>query len=251
MRLARQCIGSGMEDPDALSMAGFTIALLAGEHAIGLNAIERALALKSQPHARLECLRLGAAAREPRRSRRRVERAMRLSPIEPLGYRSKTKLALAGRPLRTPRADRRRQTMGCPIDRASSRPDDRSPRIRGGELHAPADPPRTCRWPAQVRRAGSVSCPPRWVAALLHPAPRSRACAASPRRSCRPFQPGRRRRSPICARSEICQLASGCGRGFEPSVKRASRNGAGSTSVGSPVTRSAASLPAPGPIPKP
>src|ERR1051325_6986742 len=47
------------------------------------------------------------------------------------------------------------------------------------------------------------------------------------------------------------QLASGCGRGFDPSLKRDRRNGAGSTIGGAPVTMSATSLPAPGPIPKP
>src|SRR5215831_4957448 len=47
------------------------------------------------------------------------------------------------------------------------------------------------------------------------------------------------------------QLASGCGRGFEPSAKRVRRNGVGSMRVGSPATMSATSFPAPGPIPKP
>jgi 2-keto-4-pentenoate hydratase/2-oxohepta-3-ene-1,7-dioic acid hydratase in catechol pathway len=51
--------------------------------------------------------------------------------------------------------------------------------------------------------------------------------------------------------SSRSQLASGCGSGFEPSVNRDRRNGAGSTRVGSPVTMSATSLPAPGPMPKP
>src|SRR5262249_53703972 len=41
------------------------------------------------------------------------------------------------------------------------------------------------------------------------------------------------------------------GRSVEPSEKRAKRKGAGSTSGGSPVTRSAISRPAPGPMPKP
>src|SRR5205085_808557 len=47
------------------------------------------------------------------------------------------------------------------------------------------------------------------------------------------------------------QLASGCGCGFEPSVKRERRNGAGSTIGGAPLTMSAINRPAPGPMPKP
>src|SRR5204862_736971 len=53
------------------------------------------------------------------------------------------------------------------------------------------------------------------------------------------------------ARERDFQLASGWGCGFEPSVKRDRRNGAGSTIGGAPVTMSAISLPAPGPMPKP
>jgi TolB-like protein len=43
--LARQGLAAGKDDPDALWMAGWTIANLAGEHAAGSTAIERALAL--------------------------------------------------------------------------------------------------------------------------------------------------------------------------------------------------------------
>ena len=47
------------------------------------------------------------------------------------------------------------------------------------------------------------------------------------------------------------QLANGCGLGFEPSVKRANRNGVGSTRGNLPITMSAINRPAPGPMPKP
>jgi TolB-like protein/class 3 adenylate cyclase len=44
-RLARRAIETGREDPDALWMGGWAIAMLGGERAIGLGAIERALEL--------------------------------------------------------------------------------------------------------------------------------------------------------------------------------------------------------------
>ena len=47
------------------------------------------------------------------------------------------------------------------------------------------------------------------------------------------------------------QLASGCGFGFEPSVKRDKRKGVGLTTGVAPITISAINLPAPGPMPKP
>jgi TolB-like protein/class 3 adenylate cyclase len=96
VRLARHCIGSSKEEPDALWMAGFTIALLAGEHATGLNAIERALALN--PNCALAWMVCGWVQPLLNRADLAVasfERAMRLSPIDPLGYLSKAGLALA------------------------------------------------------------------------------------------------------------------------------------------------------------
>jgi tetratricopeptide (TPR) repeat protein len=45
VRLARQSIAAGKDDPDALSSAALTIAYLAGEHATAAGAIDRALAL--------------------------------------------------------------------------------------------------------------------------------------------------------------------------------------------------------------
>jgi adenylate cyclase len=96
VRLGRRCLGSSREEPDALWMAGFTIALLAGEHALGLNAIERALALN--PNCALAWMVCGWVqpllnCADPAVAS--FERAMRLSPIDPLGYLSKTGLALA------------------------------------------------------------------------------------------------------------------------------------------------------------
>ena len=45
VRLARHAIDIGKDDPDALWMAGAAIATLAGEHAVGTSAIDRALML--------------------------------------------------------------------------------------------------------------------------------------------------------------------------------------------------------------
>src|SRR5262249_40235414 len=56
---------------------------------------------------------------------------------------------------------------------------------------------------------------------------------------------------PILWRGPPHQLANGWGLGFEPSVKRASRKGVGSTRGRLPITISAISQPAPGPMPKP
>jgi TolB-like protein/class 3 adenylate cyclase len=45
VRLAKQALDTGKEDPETLWMAGLAIADLAGEHAAGMNAIDRSLAL--------------------------------------------------------------------------------------------------------------------------------------------------------------------------------------------------------------
>jgi hypothetical protein len=45
VRLARGAIEAGKEDPDALWMAGWTLSVLAGEHATAANIIGHALTL--------------------------------------------------------------------------------------------------------------------------------------------------------------------------------------------------------------
>src|SRR5216683_501724 len=45
IRIARQAIEAGRDEPDALSMAGSTISFLAGEHSTAVGAADRALAL--------------------------------------------------------------------------------------------------------------------------------------------------------------------------------------------------------------
>jgi adenylate cyclase len=63
VRLARQAIATGKDDPDALSGAGLTIAYLAGDHAAAARAIDRALALNPN----LAGARLGGVLAKPTR----------------------------------------------------------------------------------------------------------------------------------------------------------------------------------------
>ena len=96
VRLARRCITSGTANPDALWMAGFSIAVLAGEPDVGLNAIERALALN--PNCALAwsaCGWVQPVLNRPDQAVESFNRAMRLSPVDPLRYMFKTGLALA------------------------------------------------------------------------------------------------------------------------------------------------------------
>jgi TolB-like protein len=87
VQLARQVIGSGKDDPDALWMAGTAVATLAGEHALGCNAIQRAVALN--PNSALGWAVLGwvqALLNQADAAVEAVERATRLSPLDPLSY---------------------------------------------------------------------------------------------------------------------------------------------------------------------
>jgi adenylate cyclase len=102
LRLARQAIEIGKDDPDALWMGGATLASLGGEHAAALNAIERATTLNPN------CARAWSAsgnvncfANRPDVAIAAVQRAMRLSPLDPRSFGFKHTLAyglmLAGR----------------------------------------------------------------------------------------------------------------------------------------------------------
>ena len=85
--LARRVIASGKDDPDALWMAGFAVAALGREPAMGLSAIERAVALN--PNSALGWSTAGwvqAINNRPELPIEPLERAMRLSPLDPLGY---------------------------------------------------------------------------------------------------------------------------------------------------------------------
>ena len=96
-RLAQRVIASGKDDPDALWMAGFTIGGLGREPAMGLSAIERAVALN--PNSALGWSTAGwvqaAFNNRPELAIEALERAMRLSPLDPLGYLFTAGLAYA------------------------------------------------------------------------------------------------------------------------------------------------------------
>jgi adenylate cyclase len=84
VRFARQAIETGSEDPDALWMGGWGILMLAGEHAAGMNAMERSLTLNPNS-ALVSCFFAWAQSyrNQPARAIEVLQRAMRLSPLDP------------------------------------------------------------------------------------------------------------------------------------------------------------------------
>jgi TolB-like protein/class 3 adenylate cyclase/Tfp pilus assembly protein PilF len=102
VRLARHAIDIGKDDPDALWMAGAALATLAGAHAVGTSAIDRALMLN--PNCAQAWHHSGVVnyyANRPDAAIVGLERAMRLSPLDPHSYQFKCVLGgalmLAGR----------------------------------------------------------------------------------------------------------------------------------------------------------
>jgi adenylate cyclase len=96
LRLARQGLAAGKDDPDALWMAGWTIANLAGEHAAGATAIERALALN--PYSAYAWMASGYVScyrNQPGPAIEAFHRAIRLSPFDPHSWDFAAGLALA------------------------------------------------------------------------------------------------------------------------------------------------------------
>jgi adenylate cyclase len=98
VRLARQAIEAGKDDPDTLWMAGMALWFLAGDSGAAIRAVERALslnpnsALASWASGLLDCLAGGRADLETISS---FGRAIRLSPRDPLGWLFLGGLALA------------------------------------------------------------------------------------------------------------------------------------------------------------
>jgi TolB-like protein len=102
LRLARHAIAVGRDDPDALWMGGKTLALLAGEHDAAMSAIERATTLNPNcAQAWRESGVVNCFANRPDAAIAAAQRAMRLSPLDPLGHNFKWVLGfglmLAGR----------------------------------------------------------------------------------------------------------------------------------------------------------
>jgi TolB-like protein/class 3 adenylate cyclase/tetratricopeptide (TPR) repeat protein len=96
LSLARQVIRWGKEDPDALWMASISLSIFAGEHLTAASAIDRALLLN--PNSAQAWSARGWIAcyqNQPLPAIEAFERAMRLSPLDPLGGYFTGGLALA------------------------------------------------------------------------------------------------------------------------------------------------------------
>jgi len=96
LQLARRAIEAGKDEPEALCMAGNVISFLGGDHATAAGVIERGLVLN--PNSALGWFASGLVLYRQNRPDRAIEafqRAMRLSPFDPLGYRFSAGLAVA------------------------------------------------------------------------------------------------------------------------------------------------------------
>jgi adenylate cyclase len=96
VKLAKEAIEAGWDDPEALWMAGATVIHLGGEHSTGAAAVERALALNPNcAHAWHQVGFLHCTMNRPEQAIGAIQRAMRLSPFDPLGYIFTHELAFA------------------------------------------------------------------------------------------------------------------------------------------------------------
>ena len=87
IRMARQALDAGRDDPDTLWRAGFALSRLAGETALGLAAINRSVALN--PNAAMGWVAKGfvhAHLNQPEAAIEALNQALRLSPFDPLGF---------------------------------------------------------------------------------------------------------------------------------------------------------------------
>jgi adenylate cyclase len=87
LRLATLAIGVGKDDPDALWMGGHTLALLAGDHATAMSAIEQSIAIN--PNGAPAWWAMGAVncyVNRPDTAIAATRRAIRLSPLDPAGF---------------------------------------------------------------------------------------------------------------------------------------------------------------------
>jgi TolB-like protein len=96
VRLARHAIAAGKDDPDALWMGAFVLAVFAGEHAIAASAIDRALTLNpNSAHAWHSRGFVLVFLNQPGPAIEALQRAMRLSPLDPFSPGVKSTLAFA------------------------------------------------------------------------------------------------------------------------------------------------------------
>jgi adenylate cyclase len=96
MRLARQALEVGKDDPETLCMAGFTLSIFAGEHATATTAVQRAFSLNpNSVHAWMTSGWNSAFLNRPGSAVDALQHAMRLSPLDPFGYLFAAGLAFA------------------------------------------------------------------------------------------------------------------------------------------------------------
>ena len=96
LSLARQAIEAGKDDPDALWMGGYILAVFAGERATARSVIDRALTLNpSSSYAWGASGWVLCFGNQPGPAIEALQHAMRLSPLDPLGYTFAGGLALA------------------------------------------------------------------------------------------------------------------------------------------------------------
>ena len=87
VRLAMQVVETGKDQPDALWMAAYTVSFFAGAHATATGMTDQALALNPNS-ANAWCIRgwLAAMQDQPDPAIEAVQRAMRLSPLDPMRW---------------------------------------------------------------------------------------------------------------------------------------------------------------------
>ncbi len=84
LRLAKQALDAGKDDPDALWMAGLTLSHFAGEHPTAAGAVDRALALNpNSAHAWMARGLISVYLGRPATAIEAFQHAMRLSPLDP------------------------------------------------------------------------------------------------------------------------------------------------------------------------
>src|SRR5439155_3981722 len=96
IRLARRALDAGRDDPDTLWQAAYALFRLAGETALALAALDRAIALN--PNAAMAWVAKGfihAYRNQPEPAIEALERGLRLSPLDPLDYYNAVGFAVA------------------------------------------------------------------------------------------------------------------------------------------------------------
>jgi TolB-like protein/class 3 adenylate cyclase len=87
VRLANQAVETGKDDPGALWMAASCLAIFAGDHATAMDAADRALTLNpNSAYAWTARGYVAALMDQPDPAIEAQQRAMRLSPLDPMGY---------------------------------------------------------------------------------------------------------------------------------------------------------------------